>query len=101
MSHTRACAWPHYVVVEKILGGTEALPPGWATYGTSGYDFLNQLNGLFVEGANAEAFTRLYHNWIQEDTPFAEIVYRKKFLILQVSLSSELHMLAYQLDRRG
>ncbi len=91
--------WPLYVVVEKILGAAEALPVDWATHGTSGYDFLNQLNGLFVDAANAEEFTRLYRDWTQDDTPFAEVVYRKKFLILQVSLSSELHTLAYQLDR--
>src|SRR5262249_42223890 len=60
-------------------------------------------NSLFVDGANARAFTRLYQDWAGEaepgSTPFAEVVYCKKFLILQVSLSSELHMLAHQLDR--
>src|SRR5262249_3618678 len=30
---------------------------------------------------------------------FKDLVYQKKFLILQVALSSELHMLAHQLDR--
>ena len=32
-------------------------------------------------------------------TRYHEVVYRKKLLILQVSLSSELHMLTHQLDR--
>jgi (1->4)-alpha-D-glucan 1-alpha-D-glucosylmutase len=91
--------WPLYVVVEKILGPGEPLPADWATDGTSGYDFVNLVNGLFVDGANAPAFTRLYHDWIHDDTRLAEVIYQKKFLILQVSLSSELHMLANQLDR--
>lgn len=91
--------WPLYVVVEKILGPDERLPDDWATFGTSGYDFLNAVNGLFVAPDSAAAFTRLYQNWIEDATPFGEVVYRKKFLILQVALSSELHTLAHQLDR--
>ena len=90
---------PLYVVVEKILGMGEALPDDWPTHGTSGYDFLNLINGLFVEAGNAEAFRRLYREWIDDATPFGEIVYQKKFLILQVALSSELHTLAHLLDR--
>ena len=91
--------WPLYVVAEKILGAAEPLDGSWAVNGTSGYDFINMVNGLFVDTANADAFTQLYHDWIRDDTPFPEIVYRKKLLILQISLSSELHMLTHQLDR--
>ena len=40
---------PLYVVAEKILSGGERLPPRWAVHGTTGYNFLNDLNGLFVE----------------------------------------------------
>ncbi len=90
---------PLYVVVEKILGVGEALPDDWATHGTSGYDFLNLVNGLFVEAGNSESFRRLYRECIDDATSFTEIVYQKKFLILQVSMASELHMLAYLLDR--
>ena len=90
---------PLYVVVEKILGSGETLPDDWPVWGTSGYDFLNTLNGLFVDPANARAFTRLYHDWVQEEDRLPEVVYRSKRLILDVALSSELFMLAYQLDR--
>jgi (1->4)-alpha-D-glucan 1-alpha-D-glucosylmutase len=37
--------------------------------------------------------------WTQDPRPFAEVVYDAKRLIMQVSLASEVHMLAYQLDR--
>ncbi len=90
---------PLYVLVEKILGTQERLPESWPVHGTSGYEFMNQVNGLFVDGSNAEAFRRLYQDWIDDETRFPEVVYRKKMLILQVSLSSELHMLTHQLDR--
>ena len=90
---------PLYVVAEKILAVDEPLPQEWGCHGTSGYDFLNMANGLFVDGANADAFTRLYDEWTGERNDFDELVYRKKKLILKISLASELHMLAWQLDR--
>src|SRR5437588_727455 len=38
---------PLYVVAEKILAVDERLPRHWAIHGTSGYHFLNMINGLF------------------------------------------------------
>jgi (1->4)-alpha-D-glucan 1-alpha-D-glucosylmutase len=92
-------ARPLYVVVEKILGTTEPLPESWPIFGTSGYSFLNEINALFIDGSGGREFTRLYQAWTGDDTPFADVVYQKKYLILQIALSSELQMLAYQLDR--
>jgi (1->4)-alpha-D-glucan 1-alpha-D-glucosylmutase len=37
------------VVVEKILVRDERLRPDWAVHGTTGYEFLNLVNGLFVD----------------------------------------------------
>jgi (1->4)-alpha-D-glucan 1-alpha-D-glucosylmutase len=90
---------PLYVIVEKILAKGEALPEDWPVYGTTGYEFLNALNGLFVEADHAQNFTRIYRLWTKCAPAFRNVVYSKKFLILQVSLSGELHMLAQQLDR--
>jgi (1->4)-alpha-D-glucan 1-alpha-D-glucosylmutase len=88
-----------YVVVEKILGTSEVLPSDWPVHGTTGYDFLNVLGGLFVDPAGARAFTTLYRDWTEDYTPFPEMMYQKKILILQLSLSSELQMLSLALDR--
>jgi (1->4)-alpha-D-glucan 1-alpha-D-glucosylmutase len=90
---------PLYVVVEKILGKDEPFPDDWPAAGTTGYDFLHTLNDLFVDHANAKAFTRLYHRWTGQTTPLRDLAYQKKYLTMQVSLSSELKMLAHQLDR--
>jgi (1->4)-alpha-D-glucan 1-alpha-D-glucosylmutase len=87
------------VVVEKILGPDEPLPEDWPVFGTTGYDFLRALNNLFVEKDNASAFDRIYRSWMGHDVSFPELVYQKKYLTLQVSLSSELQVLATQLDR--
>jgi (1->4)-alpha-D-glucan 1-alpha-D-glucosylmutase len=90
---------PLYLVAEKILDTGEALPDDWPIYGTSCYDFLNVVNGLFIDTDSRQTLTRVYRDWIQDHRPFADVVYDAKRLILQVSLSSELYMLAYQLDR--
>jgi (1->4)-alpha-D-glucan 1-alpha-D-glucosylmutase len=90
---------PLYLVAEKILGTGEALPDDWPIHGTSGYDFLNVVNGLFIDADSRQTITRFYRDWIQDYRSFADVVYDVKRLILQVSLSGELYMLAYQLDR--
>jgi (1->4)-alpha-D-glucan 1-alpha-D-glucosylmutase len=91
--------WPLYVVVEKILEGDETLPADWATAGTTGYDFLNLVNGLLVAIGHRRAFSRTYHEWTGDYTPFSECAYQQKSLILQIALSGELQMLSHQLDR--
>ncbi len=88
-----------YVVVEKILGFDENFPADWPTHGTSGYEALNRINGLFVDPGSAAEFTRRYHEWIGDYTAYRDIVRDKKLLILDVSLASELHVLAHQLER--
>ena len=92
---------PLYVVVEKILGPEEPLPSDWPVYGTSGYEFISAVNNLFVDCENAQQFAGLYYDWGEVDPIFAVTVHQKKTLTLQVALSSELQMLAFQLDRLG
>ena len=41
-------ARPLYLAAEKILSKGEILDSHWPIDGTSGYDFLNCLNGLFI-----------------------------------------------------
>src|SRR5207248_2833564 len=53
-------ARPLYVVVEKILGYDEQLPPDWACDGTTGYEFLNAVNGLFVDPAGERPVTAAF-----------------------------------------
>lgn len=88
-----------YVVVEKILAADETLPPDWPVAGTTGYEFLNLVNGLFVDGSREAEFAKFYDDWIDDDTTFAEMTNRKKILILQIALAGEMQMLTQQLDR--
>ncbi|HEV2761593.1 MAG TPA: malto-oligosyltrehalose synthase, partial [Pyrinomonadaceae bacterium] len=90
---------PCYVVVEKILGHGEELRPEWPVHGTTGYEFMNVLNGLFVETRNAGAFRALYAEFTGARVNFRDLLYRCKKLILRAAMSSELHVLARRLDR--
>jgi (1->4)-alpha-D-glucan 1-alpha-D-glucosylmutase len=89
---------PLYVLCEKILMKGEPLPEEWPVFGTTGYDFLNQVNGIFVDTENAKAFDRIYHRTLGRVTDFQEVVYEKKKLVMQVSLSGEVNMLGQQLN---
>ncbi|MGL4551903.1 MAG: malto-oligosyltrehalose synthase [Gemmataceae bacterium] len=88
-----------YVVAEKILGDGEKLPAEWACDGTTGYEFINAVNGLFVDREAEGRLTEFYERFTGRDDRYADVVYQKKQLILQSSLASELNALAHDLDR--
>ncbi len=90
---------PLYIVAEKILSRGEELPRGWAVYGTTGYDFANSVNGLFVDATAARAFDLIYKRFIGKEVDFRQLVSASKKTVMLVSLASETNMLGYQLKR--
>ncbi len=88
-----------YVAVEKILAKNEPLRADWAVHGTTGYEFLNLVNGLFVDSRNAEKLRRTYALFTGRQESFAQVVYRSKKVIMQTAMASELSVLAHELDR--
>ena len=90
---------PLYVVVEKILGRGERLPSTWAVHGTTGYEFLNLVGGLFVDPQNEKDLTAAYTGFTGQRRTFANLAYESKQLIMRVSMSSELNVLGHALDR--
>jgi (1->4)-alpha-D-glucan 1-alpha-D-glucosylmutase len=88
-----------YLAAEKILVGDEELRPGWAIEGTTGYGFLNLLNGLFVDSFKARFFQRLYRKFTGWSQSYSDLIYESKRLVMQVSMSSELNVLSRRLDR--
>jgi (1->4)-alpha-D-glucan 1-alpha-D-glucosylmutase len=81
---------PFYVLVEKILTGDEDLPGDWPVAGTVGYEFLNRVNGLFVDGSSESAMDGVYRGFARSGTSIGDLIYQKKKLILRLSLVSEL-----------
>ncbi len=94
-----AAGWPLYVVAEKILCEGEPLPRDWAVYGTTGYDFLNQVNGLFVDRGNLRSFDRIYSHFIGTQIPYRNLLNSSKKMIMLISLASEIHALSHALER--
>jgi (1->4)-alpha-D-glucan 1-alpha-D-glucosylmutase len=88
-----------YVVVEKILTGDEVLPSEWPIHGTTGYELLNTVNGLFVDPSGARAIERAYLRLREGTSDFDDLLYRAKKLILRTAMSSELYVLATRLDK--
>ncbi|MGE3539320.1 MAG: malto-oligosyltrehalose synthase [Candidatus Tectimicrobiota bacterium] len=88
-----------YIVIEKILGANEPLRQHWAVQGTTGYDFLNLVNGLFVAPDGRVPVREVYARFTGLTQSAGEVAYASKLLILQVSMASELHRLARCLER--
>lgn len=88
-----------YLVVEKILTGKERLRAEWPVDGTTGYEFENLVNGLFVDPSSANKMERIYRAFSGVHTEFSDLVYQCKKLILKVVLASELNVLANLLSR--
>jgi (1->4)-alpha-D-glucan 1-alpha-D-glucosylmutase len=92
---------PLWVVAEKILSSGEHLPATWSVHGTTGYNYLNDLNGLFVDPSQGRRMQRAYAKLTGRADPFEDVLYASKRLIMQTAMSSELNVLAHMLDRIG
>lgn len=90
-------ARPLYLVIEKILVDSERLPEGWPVHGTTGYHFLNQVNGLFVNADNRERMDRVYAGFLGSRPDYATVLREAKLLIMLDALASELNVLASKL----
>lgn len=90
---------PFPVWVEKILAEDEELPPQWPVEGTSGYDALNSLNGVFVDSRGLKVLGGIYARFIGDWTSWKTIVYRQKRRILEELFGGELDSLSRLLQR--
>ncbi|MFH1369384.1 MAG: malto-oligosyltrehalose synthase [Elusimicrobiota bacterium] len=86
-----------YIVVEKILGYDEDLPPEWEVHGTTGYDILNFMNGLFCNGRNQRIFTSLYSKFAEIIPRYEEVVFNRKRLIIGKHMAGNIDNLAQAL----
>jgi malto-oligosyltrehalose synthase len=55
-----AAPGPAYIVVEKILSRGESLRQGWEVEGTTGYDFMDQINAVQHDAAGEPALSMLW-----------------------------------------
>ncbi|MDQ4105648.1 MAG: malto-oligosyltrehalose synthase [Actinomycetota bacterium] len=90
---------PFYVLVEKILASHEGLPEDWPVSGTTGYEFANLVNGLFVDPAGEAGMERAYRRFIGRSVDFGELLYDCKKTVMRSELASELNVLSRRLLR--
>ena len=75
------------------------MPEEWPIFSTTGYTFMNLVNGIFVDGANEKAFDRLYKRIAGTTVSYPRTAYEKRKLIMLGAMSSEINTLGNYLNR--
>ncbi len=82
-----------YIVVEKVLDYDEELPEAFPVEGTTGYDFIAHVDGLFVDSDNEEPLTALYHAFTGESQSYGDVVRAAKHETMLSELAPDLERL--------
>ena len=83
-----------WVSTEKILSGHEELPADWPCAGTTGYDALGVVGGLFVDPAGAEPLTVAYQRLTAGPGEFAPVAEEAKRAEAGQALAAEVSRLS-------
>ena len=83
-----------WTVVEKILEADEELPPDWRCDGTTGYDALNFVDGLFVDRSAEGAMTSTYADFIGSAATWDDVAHRAKIDAVDRMLAPEVARLS-------
>ena len=94
----RAVGPNFYVVAEKILEPGETLRQ-WPLAGTTGYEMLNLIDGVFVDGDAEKAFERMYREVAGFTQSYEDALLDAKRQVLLESFSSELESLVSDMKR--
>ncbi len=90
---------PFYVVVEKILAPHERLREDWPVSGTTGYDFMAQVGGLFADPAGEARLRTLFARFTGDRRDWDAVAVEARGQIARNNLSSELGVLAGMMRR--
>ncbi|MCR6652088.1 MAG: malto-oligosyltrehalose synthase [Cellvibrionaceae bacterium] len=85
------------IYVEKILAAGERLQDSWQVEGTTGYEFMNQVNLLQHYEEGGAALTRYWQEFSGRPEDFNEEVLEARRLILNTSLSGDFEAVAQNL----
>jgi (1->4)-alpha-D-glucan 1-alpha-D-glucosylmutase len=83
------------VVVEKILAADEQLRPEWPVQGTTGYEFLNDLDAIFLDPVGYTRIEQAYFALTagRRSRSFRELARLSKLQVLRGSLAADVHRL--------
>jgi (1->4)-alpha-D-glucan 1-alpha-D-glucosylmutase len=90
---------PLYVAAEKILSPGETLSEHWQVAGTTGYNFLNAVAGLFVDERHIRRLRRIYKLMTGQGESFEDVAYRARQTVMLTAMASELNVLSHALNR--
>jgi (1->4)-alpha-D-glucan 1-alpha-D-glucosylmutase len=82
---------PFPIVVEKILADGERLRVDWPVQGTTGYEFLNELEAAFVDARGKETIEARYRSMVHVGAglEFEDVAYRGKLFELRGPLAPD------------
>jgi (1->4)-alpha-D-glucan 1-alpha-D-glucosylmutase len=83
-----------WTVVEKILEPGEELPGDWPVAGTTGYDAMREVNGLFVDPAAEHELTELYQRLTGDQRDIAAHIEVGKRMVVTDLLPAEVRRMA-------
>jgi len=90
---------PLYLLVEKILATHERPRPAWPMAGTTGYEVLNAINGLFVSLSAQRPMERLYKRFSGMHAGFEDVLATAKRDVISHVLASDIEVLANLFSR--
>ncbi|HVE70202.1 MAG TPA: malto-oligosyltrehalose synthase [Thermoanaerobaculia bacterium] len=86
-----------YVVVEKILEHGETLPVSFQCAGTTGYDFLDIANVVFVDPAGLGKLAEIYDRYTALAPAYEDVVYERKKQVIEQLFFGEMRALGAHL----
>jgi (1->4)-alpha-D-glucan 1-alpha-D-glucosylmutase len=95
----RTAAPRAWIVAEKILQPGETVTQDWPVAGTTGYEFLRRVTGLFVDPEGEKPLTDIYADFTGEPTDYGVVVREKQRLVLRELLAAEVNWLTRLLVR--
>ncbi len=78
-----------WVVAEKILEADERLPADWRCAGTSGYDTLWRIQGVFVDQNGADPLLRLWRHVTGQPAELLPVAQKAKRHVVEEVLAAE------------
>ena len=90
---------PFYVVVEKILAEGEEMPRFAGVSGTTGYEWLNVISHVLVDGNGLEPLEKTWRDFTGEQTPFPDMLDAARRRVIDTMLASEFTVLSGALAR--
>jgi (1->4)-alpha-D-glucan 1-alpha-D-glucosylmutase len=92
-------AGPFYMVIEKILGEGEKLNAFSGVHGTTGYEWLNAISQVLVDGSGLDPLDEVWRQISNRPRLLEPVLKQAKRRVLETLLTSEFTVLRRQLAR--